>query len=190
MSIAEIFDFMNESNLTIVGYKFQDERIKDEFISKLPHIEIFEFDSSFSVISSLKQKVRENKIDSILEGCSVSNAKFVVVDIANLKRHKDLSDIVFSKSVSMFLESLRADIYHTGYRLIVLSPINTSIAGGTSATSFMGGSRTLYMADLAYAIEGKKINIVKNRFDRDQVSVSLENLKDYKYICSYENNKQ
>jgi hypothetical protein len=54
--------------------------------------------------------------------------------------------------------------------------------------SFTGGSRTLYMADLVYVIEGKKINIVKNRFERDNVSVSLENLKDYKYICNYENN--
>jgi hypothetical protein len=55
MSIEQIFDFMNKSNLTIVGYQFQDERIKDEFISKLPHIEIFEFDSSFSVMSLLKR---------------------------------------------------------------------------------------------------------------------------------------
>jgi hypothetical protein len=188
MSIEQIFDFMNESNLTIVGYNFQDERIKDEFVSKLPHIEIFEFDSSFSVISSLKQKVRENKIDFVLEGSSISNMKFVVVDLANMKRHKDLSDIVYSRLISTFLESLRVDIYPTDYKVIVLSPVNTNITGGTSATSFMGGSRSLYMADLAYVIEGKKINIVKNRFERDNVSVSLENLKDYKYICNYENN--
>lgn len=73
----------------MIGYKFLDEPIKDEFISKLPHIEIFEFDSSFSV-------------------------------------------------------------------MVVLE---------------------------------RKINVVKNRFDSDNISISLDGLKDYKYICSYEDNK-
>lgn len=58
--------------------------IKDEFISKLPHIEIFEFDSSFSFMATL----------------------------------------------------------------------------------------------------GRKINVVKNRFDSDNISISLDGLKDYKYICT------
>jgi SepF-like predicted cell division protein (DUF552 family) len=186
MSIEQIFDFMNKSNLTIVGYKFQDERIKDEFISKLPHIEIFEFDSSFSVISSLKQKVRENKIDFVLEGSSISNMKFVVVDLSNFKRHKDLSDMVISRSISEFVEKMRKEIVETKYKLVILSPVNSNPMG--EIPSFTGGSRTLYMADLVYVIEGKKINIVKNRIERDNVSVSLENLKDYKYICNYENN--
>lgn len=177
---------MNESNLTIVGYKFQDERIKDEFISKLPHIEIFEFDSSFSVISSLKQKVRENKIDFVLEGSSISNMKFVVVDLSNFKRHKDLSDMVISRSISEFVEKMRIEVMETNYRLVILSPVNSNPMG--EIPSFTGGSRTLHIADLVYVIEGKKINIVKNRFERDNVSVSLENLKDYKYICNYENN--
>ena len=73
----------------MIGYKFLDEPIKDEFISKLPHIEIFEFDFVFSV-------------------------------------------------------------------MVVL---------------------------------GRKINVVKNRFDSDNISISLDGLKDYKYICSYEDNK-
>jgi hypothetical protein len=54
--------------------------------------------------------------------------------------------------------------------------------------SFTGGSRSLYMADMVYVIEGRKIKIVKNRFDGDNITISLDNLKDYKYICNYENN--
>ena len=141
---------MNESNLTIVGYKFQDERIKDEFISKLPHIEIFEFDSSFSVISSLKQKVRENKIDFVLEGSSISNMKFVVVDLSNFKRHKDLSDMVISRSISEFVEKMRIEVMETNYRLVILSPVNSNPMG--EIPSFTGGSRTLHIADLVYVI--------------------------------------
>ena len=87
--INKIFEYLKESNLTMIGYKYQDERIKDELISKLPHIEIFEFDSSFSVMATL----------------------------------------------------------------------------------------------------GIKINVVKNRFDGDNISISLDGLKYYKYICSYEDNK-
>jgi hypothetical protein len=45
------------------------------------------------------------------------------------------------------------------------------------------------MADMTYVIEGRKIKIIKNRFDGDNITISLDNLKDYKYICSYENNK-
>jgi hypothetical protein len=36
---------------------------------------------------------------------------------------------------------------------------------------------------------GRKINVVKNRLDGDNISISLDGLKYYKYICSYEDNK-
>jgi len=39
------------------------------------------------------------------------------------------------------------------------------------------------------AVLGIKINVVKNRFDGDNISISFDGLKDYKYICSYEDNK-
>ena len=32
--INKIFEYLKESNLTMIGYKYQDERIKDELISK------------------------------------------------------------------------------------------------------------------------------------------------------------
>jgi hypothetical protein len=59
---------------------------------------------------------------------------------------------------------------------------------GNDIPSFSGGNRSIYMADMVYVIEGRKIKIVKNRFDGDNITISLDNLKDYKYICSYENN--
>jgi hypothetical protein len=40
----------------MIGYKFLDEPIKDEFISKLPHIEIFEFDFVFFCYGGLRKK--------------------------------------------------------------------------------------------------------------------------------------
>jgi hypothetical protein len=123
-----------------------------------------------------------------LEGGSISNVKFIVVDLSNFKRHKDLSDMVISRSISEFIGKMRKEVMETNYKLVILSPVNSNPMAEVPNTSFTGGSRSLYMADLVYVIEGKKINIVKNRFERDNVSVSLENIKDYKYICNYENN--
>lgn len=190
--INKIFEYLKESNLTMIGYKYQDERIKDDLISKLPHIEIFEFDSSFSVMTALKRTIREKKIDSVLDGEDFSNVEFVVVDLGNFDYSKEddpstsLGSMSRSRSISEFIGQMRKEVMETKYSLIILSPVNSSPIG--EIPSFSGGNRSVYMADVVYVIQGEKIKIMKNRFDSDNITVSLDNLKDYKYICSYENN--
>lgn len=188
--INKIFEYLKESNLTMIGYKYQDERIKDELISKLPHIEIFEFDSSFSVMSALKRTIREKKIDSVLDGEYFSNVDFIVVDLGNFSIPKSEDAFGRSRHISEFIGQMRKEVLETKYSLIILSPVNSTMesALGNDIPSFSGGNRSIYMADMAYVIEGRKIKIVKNRFDGDNITISLDNLKDYKYICSYENN--
>ena len=188
--INKIFEYLKESNLTMIGYKYQDERIKDELISKLPHIEIFEFDSSFSVMVALKQTIREKKIDSVLDGEDFSNAEFIVVDLGNFSMSKSEDSFVRSRNISEFIGQMRKEVLDTKYSLIILSPVNSIMesALGNDIPSFSGGNRSVYMADMVYVIEGRKIKIIKNRFDVDNISLSLDGLKDYKYICSYENN--
>ena len=188
--INKIFEYLKESNLTMIGYKYQDERIKDELISKLPHIEIFEFDSSFSVMATLKQTIREKKIDSVLDGEDFSNAEFIVVDLGNFSIPKSEDAFVRSRNISEFIGQMRKEVLETKYSLIILSPVNSTMesALGNDIPSFSGGNRSVYMADMVYLIEGRKIKIIKNRFDGDNITISLDNLKDYNYICSYENN--
>ena len=188
--INKIFEYLKESNLTMIGYKYQDERIKDELISKLPHIEIFEFDSSFSVMSALKRTIREKKIDSVLDGEEFSNTNFLVVDLGNFSMPKSEDAFGRSRHISEFIGQMRKEVMETKYSLIILSPVNSTMGStlGKSIPSFSGGDRSIYMADMAYVIEGRKIKIIKNRFDGDNITISLDNLKDYKYICSYENN--
>ena len=189
--INKIFEYLKESNLTMIGYKYQDERIKDELISKLPHIEIFEFDSSFSVMSALKRVIREKKIDSVLDGeCFFSNVDFIVVDLGNFSMSKSEGVFERSRHISEFVGQMRKEVLETKYSLIILSPVNSTMGStlGNDIPSFSGGNRSIYMADMAYVIEGRKIKIIKNRFDGDNITISLDNLKDYKYICSYENN--
>jgi hypothetical protein len=188
--INKIFEYLKESNLTMIGYKYQDERIKDELISKLPHIEIFEFDLSFSVMSALKRTIREKKIDSVLDGEDFSNTNFLVVDLGNFSMPKSEDTFGRSRHISEFIGQMRKEVLETKYSLIILSPVNSTMGSalGKSIPSFSGGNRSIYMADMAYVIEGRKIKIIKNRFDGDNITISLDNLKDYKYICSYENN--
>ena len=190
--INKIFEYLKESNLTMIGYKYQDERIKDELISKLPHIEIFEFDSSFSVMSALKRTIREKKIDSVLDDEEFSNTNFLVVDLGNFSMPKSEDTFGRSRHISEFIGQMRKEVLETKYSLIILSPVNSTMGSalGKSIPSFSGGNRSIYMADMAYVIEGRKIKIIKNRFgfDGDNITISLDNLKDYKYICSYENN--
>ena len=189
--INKIFEYLKESNLTMIGYKYQDERIKDELISKLPHIEIFEFDSSFSVMSALKRTIRDKKIGSVLDGEEFSNTNFLVVDLGNFSMSKSESTFERSRHISEFVGQMRKEVLETKYSLIILSPVNSTMGSalGNDIPSFSGGNRSIYMADMAYVIEGKTIKIIKNRFDGDNITISLDNLKDYKYICSYENNK-
>ena len=189
--INKIFEYLKESNLTMIGYKYQDERIKDELISKLPHIEIFEFDSYFSVMSALKRTIRDKKIGSVLDGEEFSNTNFLVVDLGNFSMSKSESTFERSRHISEFVGQMRKEVLETKYSLIILSPVNSTMEStlGNDIPSFSGGNRSIYMADMAYVIEGKTIKIIKNRFDGDNITISLDNLKDYKYICSYENNK-
>ena len=189
--INKIFEYLKESNLTMIGYKYQDERIKDELISKLPHIEIFEFDSSFSVMSALKRTIRDKKIGSVLDGEEFSNTNFLVVDLGNFSMSKSESAFERSRHISEFVGQMRKEVLETKYSLIILSPVNSTMGSalGNDIPSFSGGNRSIYMADMVYVIEGKTIKIIKNRFDGDNITISLDNLKDYKYICSYENNK-
>ena len=189
--INKIFEYLKESNLTMIGYKYQDERIKDELISKLPHIEIFEFDSSFSVMSALKRTIRDKKIGSVLDGEEFSNTNFLVVDLGNFSMSKSESAFERSRHISEFVGQMRKEVLETKYSLIILSPVNSTMGSalGNDIPSFSGGNRSVYMADMAYVIEGKTVKIIKNRFDGDNITISLDNLKDYKYICSYENNK-
>ena len=47
--IEYLHDLVGQSNFTTIGYTFQDEKLKDEFISKLPCIRYKEIDSSSSL---------------------------------------------------------------------------------------------------------------------------------------------
>jgi len=60
-SKEDLCSLIGESTLTLIGYTFKDERIKDELISNFNYVEIKEIDSSFS----FKSFLRNEKLNTI-----------------------------------------------------------------------------------------------------------------------------
>ena len=90
--IEYLYDLVGQSNFTTIGYTFQDEKLKDEFISKLPIFRLKELGSSFSSFANMtqliKQKVRENRIDCLLDNSDeyfdIPKFDYIVLDLEDM----------------------------------------------------------------------------------------------------------
>ena len=69
-----LFELINQSNISLLGYTFKEERIKDEIISQVSHIELPEINSSFSILSY----IRDSKIDTILDNRTETPTHFLL----------------------------------------------------------------------------------------------------------------
>ena len=191
MEIDYLFDLLKQSDISLLGYTFKQERLKDEIISKLPHVVIPEIDSSFS----FKSFLRNLKLESILEtGESVKNPEYIVLDLNDI-RYKSSTVLVDRQyQIKRTIEKIREDMYSgtPSYKLLMLTSLYKS---GTNTdnfdiTNFMSGSGPIYMSDLSLVIQENSIKVIKNRFgnDGDDILISFDKLKQYNYICNYEHN--
>ena len=191
MEIDYLFDLLKQSDISLLGYTFKQERLKDEIISKLPHVVIPEIDSSFS----FKSFLRNLKLESILEtGESVKNPEYIVLDLNDI-RYKSSTVLVDKQyQIKRTVEKIREDMYSgtPSYKLLMLTSLYKS---GTNTdnfdiTNFMSGGVPIYMSDLSLVIQENSIKVIKNRFgnDGDDILISFDKLKQYNYICNYEHN--
>ena len=191
MEIDYLFDLLKQSDISLLGYTFKQERLKDEIISKLPHVVIPEIDSSFS----FKSFLRNLKLESILEtGESVKNPEYIVLDLNDI-RYKSSTVLVDKQyQIKRTVEKIREDMYSgtPSYKLLMLTSLYKS---GTNTdnfdiTNFMSGGVPFYMSDLSLVIQENSIKVIKNRFgnDGDDILISFDKLKQYNYICNYEHN--
>ena len=188
-SIEYFFELIQKSDISLLGYRFKQERLKDEIISKLPHLVVPEIDSSFS----FKSFLRDLKIQSILEtGDTVNNPEYLVLDLNEIRfksddlggRQRQIKDIIIK---------IRGDMYsgpEIPYKLLMLTSLYSSgmNSDDTNITNFSGGTSPIYMSDVAIVMQEESMKIIKNRFDHNDIDVSYDKLKDYNYICNYENN--
>jgi hypothetical protein len=194
-NIEYFFELIQKSDISLLGYRFKQERLKDEIISKLPHLVVPEIDSSFS----FKSFLRDLKLQSILEtGNTVNNPEYLVLD---------LNEIIFKSDdlggrqnqIGNIINKIREDLYSNysdvypqtpPYKLLMLTSLYSSgkNVDDASITNFKGGSKPIYVSDVAIVMEEESMKVIKNRFDDNNIDISYNKLKDYNYICNYENN--
>ena len=189
--IDYLFDLLKRSDFSLLGYRFKQERLKDEIVSKLPHLVVPEIDSSFS----FKSFLRDLKLESILEtGESVNNPEYLVLDLNEIRfKSDDLGSR--QNQIGTILYKIREDLYSSPekppYKLLMLTSLYSSgmkNVDDANITNFSGGSQPIYMSDVTIVMQDESMKIIKNRFDHNDIDVSYHKLKDYNYICNYENN--
>lgn len=201
-SIQHLYELLNKSSVTVLGYNTRHEIIKDELISRLSHSRIGEVSSSFCV----KQALRDIKLNQVLNnGGSID---YLVLDTMDIHYDKkdDKTDTLMSKSkaIGTVVESIRSDMYEEArrqeeaslgldfddptahqqnisyeppYKLLLTSPLYRSMNKDADLMRMQGGSRPIYMADLVLIITGEKepyIKIAKNRDGHENKKISLE----------------
>ena len=189
-NIEYFFELIQKSNVSLLGYRFKQERLKDEIISKLPHLVVPEINSSFS----FKSFLRDLKLQSILEtGDTVNNPEYLVLDLNNIRfKSHDLGGR--QNQIANILNKIREDMYsgpELPYKLLILTSLYSSglkNVDDASITNFKGGSQPIYMSDVAIVMQEESMKVLKNRFDDNNIDISYNKLKDYNYICNYENN--
>jgi hypothetical protein len=163
-SKKDLCNLIEESTLTLIGYTFQDEIIKDELISNFNYVEIKEIDSSFS----FKSFLRNEKLNHILD--SGKKFDYILLDLNNIlptsyDPSKVFSRVGFIKNV---LEKLRERIWVEGepqYKIIVTSPVHNG--PNDDIGSFVGGNQPIYMSDLVVVLKGRIAKVIKNRNGSD-----------------------
>jgi hypothetical protein len=188
-NIEYFFELIQKSNISLLGYRFKQERLKDEIISKLPHLVVPEINSSFS----FKSFLRDLKLQSILEtDDTVNNPEYLVLDLNNIKFDtKDLGSR--QTQIKNIINKVREDMFHPEtihYKLLILTSLYSSgkNVDDASITNFSGGNQPIFMSDVSIVMQEESMKVIKNRFDHNDIDISYNKLKDYNYICNYEDN--
>lgn len=204
-SINYLYDLIDKSDVTVIGYSFKNERLKDELISRLSCYYVGEISYPFNVKSIL----RDAKINQVLG--DNDPFKFLLIDINDvivdvpsnnsMNRSRILSKIVedirqdmmsfFNEDNDMGLDFDDVDSHsqikkETPYKLIITTTVNKAVNSEKIIDSFSGGHHVLYAADLAFYISDvdyvrsmfidPHIKIIKNRYDHDNIDIDITTL--------------
>lgn len=160
-----LFELINQSNISLLGYTFKQERIKDEIISKVSHYELPEINSSFSMLSY----IRDCKINSILDN-KTENPTHFLLDINNFMVGR--GDISRANLIKKYLTKIAEELIDTNFKLLITCPIYNSI--GEDEYNFIGGNTGLYIADFVGVIKQDRIRIMKLREGGSQIDIKYD----------------
>lgn len=171
MNIDDIYKLIEKSNLTLIGYTYKVERIKDIFISKLnPHC----IDYPISIQSHL----RDIKIDEILTNRDHIFSRYVVFDLNNVPISSLFDKPKLIREIS---EKMRSESIKNGYRCIMTSPMHHQSSDERNL-NFIGGISSLYTCDLAIRFNTDDIEIIKSRYTDSGIRISYDELENFSYI--------
>jgi hypothetical protein len=160
-----LFELINQSNISLLGYSFKEERIKDEIISKVSHIELPEINSSFSMLSY----IRDSKIDSIL-GNDVNTPTHFLLDINNFMVGR--GETSRANVINNTLRKIADELIDSNFKLLITCPIYNSV--GNDEYNFSGGNTGLYMADFVGIIRKDRVRIMKNCEGGSQIDIKYD----------------
>jgi hypothetical protein len=161
-----LFELINNSNISLLGYSYKDERIKDEIISKVSHYELPEIDSSFS----MRSYIRDSKINSILDNESIKTTHYLL-DISNFMLRR--GDISRANLIKNSLRRITDELIDTDYKLLITCPIYNSPIEHGNEYIFSGGNYGLYIADFTGIIREDRIRIIKNKETESQIDIKI-----------------
>ena len=159
----KFYELINISRVTLIGYTFKDEKLKDELISSISYIDIGELDSSFSI----KSIIRDIKLDQVL-GFKNKKITHILFDTNNINTKPingiDVNRYTKQKQIFEYLRKVSVD---ENLNIILVSSLNKNIV--TNTTNFIGGQTGLYISDVAVTLDNSKIKIIKNRFGSQEL---------------------
>jgi hypothetical protein len=103
-NIEDLFNLINKSTITLIGYSFKDEMRKDELISNFNYVEMEEINSSFSI----KPILRDIKVQSVLD--KRKSPDFILIDTNNILYDSEKIG-GRSQSIHQLTEKLRGEVY-------------------------------------------------------------------------------
>jgi hypothetical protein len=158
----KFYELINKSRVTLIGYTFKDEKLKDELISPISYIDIGEVNSSFSI----KSIIRDIKLDRIL-GFENRKITHILFDTNNISTDIKLNGIDRYTKQKQIFEYLKQVSVDENFNIILVSSLNKNIVG--NKTTFIGGQTGLYISDVAITLDNSKINLIKNRFGSQEL---------------------
>ena len=185
-----LYDLISKNEVSLIGYRFADERIKDEIISNLGRTKTIDLSSSFS----MKSIIRDMKIEQVLN--DEEKIDYLLLDINDIitlfktKNNFSNKDIKNSRAIEETIYPIRECLRDnrngkkiSDIKLIITCPLNTTITSTykNGMDSFMGGSSPLFCADLGLMItqknDDKIIKIIKNREGDSDKIIKYDSIK-------------
>jgi hypothetical protein len=184
-----LYDLISVNEVTLIGYRFSDERIKDEIISNLGRTKTIDLSSSFS----MKSIFRDMKIGQVLN--DDEKIDYLLLDINDIRiffkdRNFTDKDIILSRGIEETIYPIRECLRDSrngkdicDIKLIITCPLQSNGLNKDNniIDTFMGGSTPLYYADLAMIITqqsgDKVIQVIKNRESDSHKIIKYDSIK-------------